>query len=290
MTVNPILLVGGAGALGQAMIDRWPDNLPPPIVWDVAIPDPVSGTRVDLCDADAVARAAEKLPARLHVLHLAARLDVSDEPDIVRGSIMNNIGALVVPASVLATRVAILTQISSVSVYDSETPSPLPETAKPAPRTAYGAGKAAAEVTGAALARIWGWNHCIIRPTQLFGLRSADQSLPHLLMHRAMAAETLKLSADPDTLRDYLHVDDAVALILDQCREPREGIYNLGAANPVSLGAMFEVASRRWGVPVVTTQPVGARYDQYLDMTSTRAAFAFDARHSVLDWLATATP
>ncbi len=290
MRPDPVLLVGGAGALGRALIQRWPAELQPPIVWDIALLGPAAGTCVDLKDPRAVAQAAERLPEKIHMVHLAARLEVSVQPDNVRESILNNVAALVVPTCALATRISTLTQVSSVSIYNSETPSPLPEAALPAPRSAYGAGKAAAEVAGTALARMWHWRHCIIRPTQLFGLPSADQSLPHVLMDRGVAGKPLRLSADRGTLRDYLHVDDAVAIIREQCREPREGIYNLGSGSPVSLGDLFDTACKRWSVPLEVANTCASRADQYLDMTRTREAFSIAPGTTVLDWLANAQP
>lgn len=282
-----VLLIGGAGSLGRAMVERWPSDLEPPIIWDVVVADRDGATALDLTDAAAVQDAVADLPDTVHVVHLAARLSVSAEPDIVRESILNNVASLVVPATVLDKRIGTLTLVSSVSVYDATTPSPLPECALPGPRTSYGAGKAAAEVIGSALARMGGWRFCAIRPTQLFGLPSAQQSLPHVLVDRGKAGEELTLSADPATLRDYLHVDDATALLLEQCRSPREGIFNLGSGSPVSLGALFDAAASRWGVPVRHSSAVATRADQFLDITHTCEEFNFNPRNSVLDWIKT---
>lgn len=284
------LLIGGGGALGRAMVDAWPSDLPPPTIWDrIAVPHQ-AGAALDLMDPGAVAEAATRLPERLHVVHLAARLDVGADPEATRQSISANVAALLVPASALADRIATFTHVSSISVYGSGAHSPIRENAQLRPNSVYGAGKAAAETVSGALARMWGWRHCVFRPTQLFALSSADQSLPHLLMSASTSKRPLTLNADPQSLRDYLHVNDAAALLIEQCRLQRQGIYNVGAGAPVSLGDMFKTSSDRWNLPPVQAAPFAPRVDQYLDVSHTLAAFAWRPRNPVLEWLAQAEP
>src|SRR5262249_57989123 len=51
--------------------------------------------------------------------------------------------------------------------------------------------------------------------------------------------------ADPDTARDYVHVDDAVEaylLAVSQADQPPGGVYNIGSGVQTSLRELVEVA------------------------------------------------
>lgn len=287
-----VLLVGGGGAVGRALLEQWPGcsilvldrRLPP-------LPAGIRGHEIDLADLDGLAAMAAGLTGSVHLVHLAASLDNDLSPVRVRQALSDNILGTAGLVSVLAPKLSHLTLVSSISVYGIPEACPVPEDHPIRPTSLYGIGKAGAELVATSLGDLHSVPVTILRPAQLFGLRSAEFTLPHLLVSRMSQGMPMTLRGDPDDERDYLAAGDFVRLLVAQLEAPRRGTFNVGAGEGVSLGTLFARAAQRFGASYeITANTSGASFSQLLDTARVRHSFGWRPETPILDWIDTVDP
>ena len=134
---------------------------------------------------------------------------------------------------------------SSSSVYGDDYPVPFAESAAPlAPISPYGASKQAAE----ALAQTWQRIHDLpvaaLRFFTVYGPRQRPDLAIHKFARKIAAGEPIPVYGDGSSARDYTHVADIVAGVLAALDRLRAGqlqhfAYNLGSDRGIRLDAMI---------------------------------------------------
>jgi NDP-hexose 4-ketoreductase len=280
--MSAVVVLGAAGGVGTALREQLAghDHL---IGFDRA---PVAGVlALDAGSPDAVSDAATDIPPGSILINAMGRVTTSSEPAEILRSIEDNVASLALITSTWASRLAHVVHVSSVSVYGSTAPSPIPETAEMTPDTAYGGVKAAAEHLIRAICADRGIPLTIVRATQLFGLASADATLPHRLVSALADGSPFAFTGDLDCRRDYLHVSDLGVLLAAIARAPRAGVYNAGFGEPVRLGDVVAAAFSAFGhEPPRTGGSPPASFSQWLDIAAAREAFGFAPGVSLRDW------
>jgi nucleoside-diphosphate-sugar epimerase len=276
----PVVVFGAAGSLGRRVLAAMPPeqevigvdlNLEP--VCDVASPRDLAGL-------------LERLPARLIAVNVTGVVSVGESPHAIASLVRSNVQGPAVLVGALAERLEHFVHLSSISVYGPPRVNPMTEEHPLDPDTPYGITKSAGErLVRAGCARA-GVPLTVVRATQLFGLPSAHETLPHVLTGRVCAGEAPELRAAPTTRRDYLHVDDAARLIVSAALRPRAGTFNAGSGGGVALGELFATAYEAVGRHPPVTPGDGPDSSQWLDSGAARAAFDWEPRQSVLDWVA----
>lgn len=276
---RPLVLFGAAGSVGSRIEKRLRER------FDILSVDVDGG--VDAADGGALLALRESLPPRCIAINAAGVVTTADDPGSGGALVRSNVQAPYLIAKVLGDRLERLIHISSVSVYGR--PDPFHQLIKEdrplKPVTSYGVSKLAAEE----LLRIeFSERRCdltILRSTQLFGLESAADTLPHILVRGLLSGESPQLDAAPSSRRDYLHVDDLVSLVAATAEDPQHGVFNAGARESVELGRLFEVAYMAAGrePPLLRGGPDAS---QVLDSSLARATFRWEPSRPVMSWLA----
>lgn len=270
MTLQRLMITGAKGFVGRAVVDAVRRHHADRLAL-VDFVDPQSGEGPDIADAGAVERAiAAMRPDR--VLHLAAiAAPRQAQQDAERAWAVNFTGTLNL-AQALGKHMpeARLVWSGSSEAYGAafnRGPLPLAETAPLEPTSIYGATKAAADIALAQLGRSGALDTAILRPFNHTGPgQASDYVIP------AFAAQIAKIEqgqqppvlkvGNLDALRDFLDVEDVVALYLKALIEPEpiQGeAFNVSTGQPVRIGDLLEGLLARARVKIsVETDP--ARY------------------------------
>lgn len=128
--------------------------------------------------------------------------------------------------------------VSSSSVYGNARELPTPESAPLAPLNPYAQSKVAAE----AATRAHGGDAVIVRPFTVYGPGQRPDMAFARWIEAITGGRAVPWHATPGTVRDFTHVDDAVAGLVAALRRGRAGeAYNVSGPRPVELRAALEL-------------------------------------------------
>jgi UDP-glucose 4-epimerase len=175
-----VMIVGGAGAVGNQLVSALnPRSL---IVVDRAEAsnksDRIQYLKCDLSDWQDVKALSHLGFKALRVVYLAANLDQCDDIENVPSVLSDNVLAFGNFLSAFAGSMDHLIYLSSVSVYGHPENNPIDENHPTRPDSIYGISKLSAEMIARSLCARHNIGLTIIRASQLFGLPSAESSLP----------------------------------------------------------------------------------------------------------------
>ena len=190
-----------------------------------------------------------------HVFHLAAKTFVPESwtnPQAFYG--VNVMGTLNVLEHCRKNRTP-LTLISSY-VYGEPKKLPVTEDHPLAAHNPYAHSKILAEDLGRFYEQHYGLRLVIVRPFNLYGPGQTTPFLIPSIVEQALdpATPAIRL-ADLRPRRDYLYVDDAVAMLVATVNDKVKGIYNLGSGESTTVAEVAELVRQaaRTQKPIVTT-------------------------------------
>ncbi|HEX8496827.1 MAG TPA: sugar nucleotide-binding protein [Actinomycetales bacterium] len=162
-----------------------------------------------------------------------------------------------------------LVHVSSDAVFSGGAPS-YDEQAHPDPTSAYGAAKAAAETSVAAVSP----DAAVVRTSLIVG---SDGGSPHERRVHALASGAASGVLFTDDVRCAVHVADLAAALLELTGHAVRGVLHVAGADPVSRHELAVLIARRDGLDPVRL-PTGLRaatavpgpLDVRLDCTSTQ--------------------
>jgi UDP-glucose 4-epimerase len=164
---------------------------------------------------------------------------------------------------------------SGGTVYGKLKDVPVPESHPLTPLTAYGAAKAAAELYLNFYRQLYGLDCRIARLSNPYGPGqniAKGQGAVTIFMDRILRNQPLHVWGDGETIRDYIHIDDAVRGLLAVARASSttatSWIFNLGSGRGLSINALIS------HLKTISDAKVDVRYD---------TARKFDVPTSVLD-------
>jgi len=134
---------------------------------------------------------------------------------------------------------------SGGTVYGKLKDVPVPESHPLSPITAYGAGKAAAELYLNFYRQLYGLDCRIARLANPYGPGqniSKGQGAVSIFLDRILRKESIKIWGDGETIRDYIFIDDAVngLLAITEIENPSlTWIFNIGSGHGTSLNALI---------------------------------------------------
>lgn len=200
---------------------------------------------IDLADASAPARLAERLRPKDVLVFLAALT-----PDKGRdsGALMCNLamGRAVCEAT-RGVEIAQLVYASSDAVYPFAT-GLVSEATPAAPMDLYGAMHRTRELMLAAEAKA---PLAILRYTAVYGAGDTHNSYgPNRFLRQAHKDGRVPLFGNGEETRDHLHVDDAVDLILKVVMRGSTGLLNLATGTSETFRTVAEMIAARAGRPV----------------------------------------
>jgi UDP-glucose 4-epimerase len=167
----------------------------------------------------------------------------------------------------------ILLASSGGSVYDTRQPPPYRETSATAPSSAYARLKLDIEDAFLSTA-VPGSERTVLRLSNAYGpgqRTGTGQGVVGHWFEALRSGEPVRLFGDPDTIRDYVYIDDiAAAFVAAHLTDgPLPSILNVGSGRPTSLRELLSLVLH-----------AADRPDQPVEFTSDRP---FDRRHTWLD-------
>ncbi len=285
-----VLLTGGAGFIGSALLDR--------LVAEghrVAVVDDCSAG-----DADRAARAAAFHRADISaaglggifaaeapeaVFHLAARTGVGESVrDPLRSAAVNVCGTVRVLRHSLASGVRRFVFASTGgALYGAAAPLPTPEEAPVDPLSPYGASKAAAETYVRTMGRLGGMRCAILRLANVYGPGQGTFGESGVVAAFARAMfDGARPSIHGDGLaeRDYVHVRDAVEAHVLALHASGDGVFNIGSGTARTVLEVYGAVARAAGY---AGQPV---HRQARPGEARRACLDVRRARRVLGWTA----
>lgn len=152
------------------------------------------------------------------------------------------------------------------------------------PRSYHGAGKAAAEHFIHAWATQYGGTAVVLRPSNVYGpgqpARRGFGIIP-TAFDCALHSTPLTIWGDGTTVRDYLYIDDFIALCDATLARPLEGgvhVFNAGSGEAVALEALIDRIDAVTGHPLLRVHQPARRVDVRsitADTTAARATFGW---------------
>lgn len=150
-----------------------------------------------------------------------------------------------------------LVYLSSAEVY-GRVPVPFREDGPVAPETAYGRSKRAGELALAQACADAGATLIVLRPTVIYGPGQAPTMLLPAALAALRAGQPFPCSAGEQT-RDFLHVDDLVALILRALEQGAPaGTYNAGSGQELPVREALAQLAAALGPDVAPLLRLGA--------------------------------
>ncbi len=268
--VMKALVTGGCGFIGSHLVERLRREGVAVTVMDRdenpwwRLPPGVAFLRDEMNNRGAVDAALDGVDV---VFHLAwSGVHQSSNQDL-RGHLEMNLLPTVDLFDLCARhRVGKVVFISSGgTVYGRAVHLPISEGHPTAPLNGYGAAKLAAEAFLRVQTGLNDLPHVILRPSVPFGERQNPdgiQGAVAVFMGRLLRGQDIVVYGDGSVVRDYFHVSDlAEALWLAASSPVREGTYNVGSGQGISLSDLVSTLGEVTGMPVVIRREAGRLFD-----------------------------
>jgi UDP-glucose 4-epimerase len=216
------------------------------------VPAKATFLRCDVTSADQVAEVFDRYKFD-YVYHLAAYA-AEGLSHFIRGfNYRNNlVGSANVLNAAVNGGVKCFVFTSSIAVYGA-LPPPMAESMTPHPEDPYGIAKYAVELDLAAARHMFGINHVIFRPHNVYGERQniADRyrNVLGIFMNQVMSGNPMTIFGESTQTRAFSYVADVAPLIARSVEVPEayNRVFNIGADEPHTVRRLGEVVARSFG-------------------------------------------
>jgi len=278
-------VVGAAGFLGRALVDG---------LRRAALPVSSYTRSAPFLDGDGAARPG--LASARTVYWLATQINpqiAEQQPEKVAEDLaafeqfLRTVSTLVVPPTVVLLS-------SGGTVYDPDVAPPYAETAPTRPGSAYGSAKLALEGQLAAGAP---GRFVTLRVSNAYGPGQPVASGQGVIAHWLRAArrgEDIRLFGAPETIRDYVYVDDVARAMraVDAVPGPLPPVLNIGSGRPTTLQELAETVLAVVQDPAVQLVVEGRRsFDvprTWLDISLAASVLGWSPQTPLTDGIAAA--
>tara|TARA_B110000467_G_C18336006_1_gene497826 strand:- start:1518 stop:2399 length:882 start_codon:yes stop_codon:yes gene_type:complete len=285
--MNDILIVGGFGSIGTKIIKNLKNDFSIHVI-DKKLNKNYDFCNYEICDLSDGKLNDKKFPNQLTVIYLTGNLTNSLTSNDALNSINDNISSLTNFLILFSKKIKHMIFVSSVSVYGLPKYNPIDEEHPINPYSFYGSQKACAEIISKTLCNNLDIPLTIIRSSQLFGLNSAELTLPHLLMNNLKNGKSISLTGDPYSERDYLHVSDFCIFINNVIKTPKEGIFNIGSGEGLKLIELFKMSFEVFGMSFkkshIISKKNNSSFSQILDIKLAQQTYDFKPEYTMKSW------
>lgn len=141
---------------------------------------------------------------------------------------------------------------SSIAVY-GEGQAPMTEDMMPIPEDSYGIAKLAVEQELKVSLKMFGLDHVIFRPHNVYGERQniADRyrNVVGIFMNQILSGEPMTIFGDGEQQRAFTHIADVAPVIAESVNVPeaRNEVFNVGANIPFTVNTLAKVVADALG-------------------------------------------
>jgi UDP-glucose 4-epimerase len=293
-----VVVTGGAGFVGSHVADAFIKRGDEVLVLDDLstghqdnVPERAELERIDITDADAVARAFDTFGPKL-VCHLAAQASVRVSVERPEHDLNVNVrGTFVVCEAAQRSKAPVLFASTGGAIYGNGAPLPTPEDYLPQPLSPYGASKLAAESYVGTWGRLYEQPNVVLRLANVYGPGQnphGEAGVVAIFSERLLLGEPPSLRGDGKPTRDYVHVFDAANAFVAAANGRRAGIYNVGTGRPTStakLLALLQEAAKTSLEPTREPLQPGELQTSALDVSRIEADLGWKAELKLEDGL-----
>jgi UDP-glucose 4-epimerase len=300
--MSNILVTGGAGFIGshvsEQLVDRGHrvtvlDDLSGGFVEN--LPDAVRFVRGSITDSGLV----EDLFSRSrfdYVYHLAAYAAENLSHFIKRYNYENNvIGSVNLINASVNSGVKCFVFTSSIAVYGSRPPLPVTETSDPCPEDSYGIAKLAVEQELRISKHMFGLDHIIFRPHNVYGERQnigdRYRNVIGIFMNQLLQGKPMTIFGDGAQTRAFTYIGDVAPFMAEAIEQPAayNDVFNIGADAPCTVNRLASLVAAAMGAePTVRRLPARQEVvNAFAAHDKLRAVFGSRNAHSLEDGLFT---
>lgn len=293
MAADLYLITGGAGFIGSNLVDvllergdrvRILDDLSTGNMNNLAgAASDIDFIDADVCDADAVSRAARGCR---FVVHLAAQVSVPfSMKDPLRTHAVNATGTAIVLEAARLADVDRVVNASTCAIYGEEPTLPKRESMPPEPLSPYAAAKLAGEGLGTVYTSGLGLDVVSLRFFNVYGPRQdptgAYASVIPKFVTCWLAGGTPTVFGDGSHTRDFVYVDNVVESLLKACTvgAAAGAVLNVGTGVETSINQLITECSTLFGraLPVITApERVGDVSHSLADISRIREVLGYE--------------
>jgi UDP-glucose 4-epimerase len=286
----PILVTGGAGFLGSALVKRLIDQGHGVRVIDdlsagdpARVPEEASFSRGDVND---LPRLWTLLQGVECVYHLAARVSVQESMRYPREYNAVNVGGTVsVLEAMRDVGVKRLVFVSSGAIYGDQAQQPLREDLTPNPLSPYAVSKFAAEQYVRTIGQLWGVETVCLRVFNAYG---PGQQLPvthppviPYFLQQTLGGGSLVIHSSGQQTRDFVYVDDVVNALVAAATAPDVDrcVINVGSGIETGIDQLvrrIEDATGREAHPLLVAHQSGGVPRMCADLTLARQRLGYE--------------
>ncbi len=137
---------------------------------------------------------------------------------------------------------------STAEVYGIQGDEPLKETLALKPSSPYAVTKAAADLYLQMMFNSFDLHGTVMRPTNSYGRKFEKNFIVEYLITQMLKGESLYIGA-PDSVRDYMHVDDHVNAYMLAAKKPMADrqVYNVGTGIGITNRQLAELIAKKLG-------------------------------------------
>ena len=257
------LVTGGAGFMGSHVARECAA-----LGHDVVVLDDLSGGFIenvpeqaefvegDVSDAEAIADVFRRFDFD-YVYHLAAYAAEGLSHFIRNFNYSNNIlGSVNLINGAVNANVKCFVFTSSIAVY-GEGQLPMDEGMTPRPEDPYGIAKYAVEMDLMAAHKMFGLDHIIFRPHNVYGegqnLTDRYRNVIGIFMNQIMRGEAMTVFGDGEQTRAFSYIGDIAPVIARsvEVKQALNKVFNIGADTPYSVNALAKTVADAFGVDAV---------------------------------------
>lgn len=173
---------------------------------------------------------------------------------------------------------------SGGSLYTANANELATENSPPHPRSYHGAGKVAAEYFIGAWCTQYGGSATVLRPSNIYGPGQGEREgfgIVPACLGKINRGETLSVWGDGTAVRDYIYIDDFVALCLAVLAEPMPrgvNLYNAASGSGTSLNELFDALEK------ITGHKLHRAYDTNRAVDATRVVIDANRAKQRYNW------
>ncbi len=240
-----VLVTGGAGFLGSALVDRLRRDGVETIGSDLGhgAANPAGLRACDLTDRRQVDALVDnqQIDTIIHAGAVSGPMVMAERPlDIWQ---INVTGTAYLLEAARRNRVNRFVLCSSVDVYGPSSSGVISEDTDFAPETVYGASKVAAEAAMTGYSREHGVDAVALRFSWIYGPGRRTPTTLERLIRAGLAGEAVTLDDSASDRTHYLYIEDAVAGVLAAAKAPAglpRRAYNISAGDGLPLGEVVK--------------------------------------------------